>query len=435
MGITLRMPRDGRVSRTRRIAVLGTVVLLAGGLAVAASQVAGAAPKPTVADVQKQVNSLTGQFDKANQQYDQAEEQLTAAKSRLKQVSSELARDQKHYQAARKLVVQIADSTYEDSSSTSLAGLLTAGDPSQVLAQASVILQITDNRGLQTGAFLADAQQLVSVQQTQQRTEAGIAQLADQMSKSKSHIATLLAQQKTILNSLTTTQLTAVQQGTVNGGGGITTASYTGSTSTQAGQALAFAFKQLGCPYSYGSAGPCSTGFDCSGLVSSAWASAGISIPRTTYSEWAALPHVSQSSLQPGDLLFYNGIGHVAIYVGGGMMIDAPSAGQPVRELAMNTDWYAQTFDGAARPLSPGGKASRHGGAPRPPYPPGPVPPGAGPVEGKNTGPAVALRGSGPVLPVPLRGPRRAGQARVAVANTPRTAASPSSDRRQVAVT
>ena len=356
MGITLRMPLGGRVRTTRRIAVLGTAVLLAGGLAVAVTQVAGAAPKPSVADVQKQINTLTGQFDKANQQYDQAEEQLTAAKSRLKQVSSQLTGDRKHYEAARKLVVQIADSNYEDSSSTSLAGLLTSDDPSKVLAQASVILQLTDNRNLQSKAFLADAQQLVAVQQTQQRTEVGIAQLAGQMSKSKSHIGTLLSKQKSILKSLTTTQLTAVQQGTVNGGGGITTASYTGPTGTQAGQALAFAFKQLGCPYSYGSAGPFSVGFDCSGLVSQAWASAGISIPRTTYSEWAALPHVSQSSLQPGDLLFYNGIGHVAIYVGGGMMIDAPSAGQPVRELAMNTDWYASSYDGAARPLSPGGQ-------------------------------------------------------------------------------
>jgi cell wall-associated NlpC family hydrolase len=336
--------------RTRRAAMLGTAVLLAGGLAVAVSQVAGAAPKPTVASVQKQINTLTGQFNKANQQYDQVQEQLTGAKARLTQVTSQLKRDQGRFLAARKLVVQIANTTYEDSSSTSLAGLLTSNDPSKVLASASVILAITGNRNLQSQAFLADAQQLQSVQQTQQRTEAGIAQLADQLSHTKSHIATLLSQQKKILSSLTATQLTAVRQGTVDGGGGSTSAVYTGTTSTQAGQALAFAFKQLGCPYSYGSAGPCSVGFDCSGLVSQAWAAAGISIPRTTYAEWAALPHVAQSSLQPGDLLFYNGIGHVAIYVGGGMMIDAPSAGQPVRELSMSTDWYAQTYDGAARP-------------------------------------------------------------------------------------
>ena len=48
----------------------------------------------------------------------------------------------------------------------------------------------------------------------------------------------------------------------------------------------------------------------------SAWASAGVTIPRDTYEQWAALPHISESDIQPGDLLYYNGIGHVAMYVG-----------------------------------------------------------------------------------------------------------------------
>ena len=89
---------------------------------------------------------------------------------------------------------------------------------------------------------------------------------------------------------------------------------------------------------------------DCSGLVQAAWAAAGVSIPRVTYDQWAALPHIATSALQPGDLLFYNGVGHVAMYIGGGMIIDAPSAGQPVRELSMNSAWYSTSFDGAARP-------------------------------------------------------------------------------------
>ena len=219
-----------------------------------------------------------------------------------------------------------------------------------MLAEASIVLQITGNRNLQTEAFLADATQLASVQQEQQRTQQGIKQLADQRKSTKNHISTLLSKQNSILNSLTGTELAAVQQGTVNSGGGITNAVYAGPTGSQSDTAVAFVFKQLGCPYSYGSTGPCSVGFDCSGLVSKAWAAAGITIPRVTYSQWAALPHISESAIQPGDLLFYNGIGHVAMYVGGGMIIDAPSAGQPVRELSMNTDWYAGSFDGAARP-------------------------------------------------------------------------------------
>jgi len=338
------------VRSTRRAIAVGAALLLASGLVAAVTTDAGATPPPSIAQVQATINTLTGQFNKANQQYDQAEEQLTAAKARLKQVNKQLARQQARYQAARKLVVQIVDAAYEDSGSTSLAGLLTSGDPGQVLAQASLILQVAGTRNSQTKAFLADATQLASVQQEQQRTEQGIAQIAGQMGKTKDHIATLLSKQKSILSSLTGTELAQVQQGTVSSGGGITNAVYAGPTGTQADTAVAFAFKQLGCAYVYGGTGPCGAGFDCSGLVLKSWAAAGITIPRTTYAQWAALPHIAESAIQPGDLMFYNGIGHVAIYVGNGMIIDAPTPGQPVRELSMKDSWYAGSFDGAARP-------------------------------------------------------------------------------------
>lgn len=339
-----------RVRGKRRVAAVGAAVVMAAGLATAVAQVAGAQPQPSISDVQAKINTLSGQFDKATAQYDQVAQQLTAAKARLKQVNKELARDKARFEASRKLVVQIAASSYEDSSSTSLAGLLTAADPGKVLTQASILLQLKGTRNLQAKAFLADATQLVSAQQEQQRTETGIQQLLGKRIHTKDHIAKLLSDQKNILSTLTAQQVQQVQQGTVTSGGGNTHAHYTGPTSTQAEKAVAFVFAQLGCPYSYGSAGPCSVGFDCSGLVMSAWAAAGISIPRDTYSQYAALPHVSLSDLQPGDLVYYNGIGHVAMYVGDGMIIDAPTAGQPVRELSMNTAWYSSTVDGAARP-------------------------------------------------------------------------------------
>jgi cell wall-associated NlpC family hydrolase len=75
-----------------------------------------------------------------------------------------------------------------------------------------------------------------------------------------------------------------------------------------------------------------------------------VSIPRVTYDQWAALPHISSSSLQPGDLLFYDGEGHVAMYVGGGYIIGAPLTGLDVQKIAVNTGWYAQNFDGAVSP-------------------------------------------------------------------------------------
>ena len=123
---------------------------------------------------------------------------------------------------------------------------------------------------------------------------------------------------------------------------------YTGPTSTQAGKAVAYAYAQLGKPYVWGATGPDS--FDCSGLMYAAWQSAGVTLPRTTYDEWASLPHIPLSDVQPGDLILYNGESHVAMYVGGGYIIDAPHTGAVVEKLPESTSWYAAGADGAVRP-------------------------------------------------------------------------------------
>ena len=336
--------------------MIGVAILLAGGLAAAVTQRAGAQPKPTIAQVQAKVNVLTAKFNKAVQQYDQVSVQLTAAKARLKQVNKEMASDQAAYNSARVKVVQIADASYMDSGSTSLAGLLTSNDPAQVMSEASIVMQLTGARNLQTQQFLNTAHQLASVQQEQQRTEYGIALLAKQRQHTKTYFQGLLNTEKATLATLTAAQQAVVQQNNVgggtggNGGSGTTKVPYTGPTSSQADKAVQYAYGAIGCPYVWGATGPCSSGYDCSGLVMAAWASAGVTIPRDTYEQWAGLPHISTSSLQPGDLLYYSGIGHVAMYVGNGKMIDAPVPGENVELISMNTSWYVQNFDGAARP-------------------------------------------------------------------------------------
>ena len=348
--MTFRAELAARMSGSRRRAALvGVAVLAAVGLATAVTQTAGALPQPSIDQVQAKINSLTTQFNKADQQYDSAEQQLTAAKARLATVNKQLASEEATYKSAQQKFEQIADSSYEDSAQTSLAGLLTSASPGQVLAEASIVLELTNSRTLQTQTFLAAATELSNVQQEQQRTEQGVASLAAQTSHTKNQIEGLLNSQKAILDSLTAQQQQAVDTATSTGSGS-TTAKYTGPTGSQADAAVQFVFDHLGCEYSYGATGPCSVGFDCSGLVMSAWASAGVTIPRDTYQQWAALPHIPVSEIKPGDLLYYNDIGHVAMYVGGGMIIDAPTTGQVVRELPMSTAWYADSLDGAAVP-------------------------------------------------------------------------------------
>ncbi|CAM3265806.1 C40 family peptidase [Stackebrandtia soli] len=93
--------------------------------------------------------------------------------------------------------------------------------------------------------------------------------------------------------------------------------------------AVAFAVSQLGDPYVYGAAGP--DGWDCSGLTSAAWAAAGGSLSHSTYAQWDETARIGADELRPGDLVFYNGLGHVAIYAGDGQVIHAPTTGDVVR--------------------------------------------------------------------------------------------------------
>jgi cell wall-associated NlpC family hydrolase len=103
-----------------------------------------------------------------------------------------------------------------------------------------------------------------------------------------------------------------------------------------AATAIAFAIRQVGKPYQWGADGPDS--FDCSGLVFAAYASAGIAIARTTFGWRQDGPQVPLAEIQPGDLLFSAGgdgtpthPGHVVMYLGGGMVIQAPQPGQDVQ--------------------------------------------------------------------------------------------------------
>jgi cell wall-associated NlpC family hydrolase len=329
----------------KTVAITGACVALVAGLTTAT--MANAASTPTVSEAQAKVNLYTSEYDQANQQYDKVETQLTSAKQRLAQLDKQLSADQKLFKTAHAAVAAIAANTYEDSGSMSLAGLLTSNNPSQVLNEASMILELAGSRNEQTQAYLADAQQLANVQQEQQRTEQGIQTLADQKASAKNSSNKSLQQWQATLDSLN-----SEEQGEIStvGSGGSTSGTYTGPTNTVMEKAVAYVFDQLGCPYVYGSTGPCDEGFDCSGLMYAAYQSVGITLPRDTYEEWADLPHISESDIQPGDLMIYNDIGHVAMYVGNGMIIDAPHTGADVEEVSMNESWYADNFDGALAP-------------------------------------------------------------------------------------
>ena len=334
-----------KLSYARRWAIVALAAVAAAGLLTMAGS-AGAQPQPTVSQVQAKLKKLTSKENWLIQRYDQAKQNLASAHQRLHVVNTEVSKDAAMAKSMQDEIAQIASNVYENGAMSSVAALLTSGNPQTLLSQSAFLTHLSTDQYSQLQQVITTERQLAGARQMAKRTEKAVASLTKQLGSQRAELQKTIGQQQALLASLT-----PQQQQQQLGGGGTTTGrgGYTGPTNTQAQQAVAFAYNQLGCPYVFGGTGPCGSGFDCSGLTMSAWASAGVSVPRTSYGQ-ATLPAVSTSALQPGDILEFSGDSHVGIYVGGGMLIDAPQPGMNVEKVSLSSSWYAANLDGAVRP-------------------------------------------------------------------------------------
>ncbi len=332
----------------RRCAAAATAGTLAVGVIISTAGSVGAAPQPTVSQVQARLSRLNTKAEKLDQRYNQVQQELTSATHRLKLVNGEASRYLARFRSLRSEVARIAAQAYENGNMTSVAAMLTSGNAQQILDQSSILIQLSSSNSAQMDQFIAAARQLNGAKQSAQRAKAAIVSLHKNLASQKKSLHKLIGQQQALLSQLTPAQQQAVGPGGGGGGGGGGgTTTYRGPTGTQAEKAVAFAYAQIGKPYVFGASGPDS--YDCSGLTMASWAAAGISIPRTSYEQWASLPHVPTSQLQPGDILVFNGAGHVGIYVGSGQLIDAPHSGLNVEKIALS-GWYSSSLIGAVRP-------------------------------------------------------------------------------------
>jgi cell wall-associated NlpC family hydrolase len=115
-------------------------------------------------------------------------------------------------------------------------------------------------------------------------------------------------------------------------------------------RAARYAHRLLGVPYRWGSDSP-SVGFDCSGLVRHVFGRFGLELPHSSYADFELGKGVARSSLRPGDLVFFDGLGHDGIYIGDGLFIHSPHTGDVVKISSLHDSWYASTFVGARRIL------------------------------------------------------------------------------------
>jgi cell wall-associated NlpC family hydrolase len=138
-----------------------------------------------------------------------------------------------------------------------------------------------------------------------------------------------------------------VSSPSISSAGGPTT---TAVPASRFGGVVGIAMQFLGIPYQWGGSSP-STGFDCSGFVMYVYAQVGVSLPHSSGAQYGYGVAISRDQLQPGDLVFFDGLGHVGISIGGGQFIHSPHTGDVVKISSIYDSWYAATYVGARRIL------------------------------------------------------------------------------------
>jgi len=301
-------------------------VLLAGAMLVSlalpaatGSAATASAPK-SLQQMVDEANDLSNQIDVLSQQYDAMKIELSEARSEAAVAKQTAQRDEQALGAGQEQLGQIAAEGYMMGGLSPTMQLLQTPDPQQFLDRASIMLELQHQQGgtmslLQSAEDAADRAKQTALQEQSQA-----ATLATAMNKKVGQIQA----KENVLNSKAFTQALAVFQQT----GHYPNIQISGDTLGE--QALRWALTRLGDMYVWGGAGP--NVFDCSGLVMWAYAHVGISLEHFTGDQWNEGEHISRSQLQPGDLVFFFAdISHVGMYIGNGMMVDAPTFGQPVQ--------------------------------------------------------------------------------------------------------
>jgi cell wall-associated NlpC family hydrolase/outer membrane murein-binding lipoprotein Lpp len=278
-------------------------------------------PAPNLNDLVARARALSNEINSLNEQYNGLQIQLSQARTEAKVSALTYHRDLARLGAGKLAVGQLAAQSYMNGGLATPLEVLTTSTPGTLVSRAAFMQVLQQQNGDQVSQIaegVAAAQRAEeSAEQQAKRAKQLTAQMAGKKRQAQAKIS--------ILNSSVFKKAMQVFKQTGN---------YPNITiptaNTIGAQALRWALRARGSPYVWGAAGP--HAFDCSGLVLWAYAHVGISLPHLAAAQYNMGIHVGRKQLQPGDLVFfYSDIGHVGLYIGNGLMVDAPDFGEVVQ--------------------------------------------------------------------------------------------------------
>lgn len=378
--------RAGFTTRARRVVVGGisSVALATALFAFPVGTPAVAAPALTVAEAKAQIDQLETDAAAIDQDYAGVKEQLDQGHAKLVQKQADVKVQTAKVAKMRLQVGQVALAKFQNRDLDTAAQLFFTEDTQGFLSQISTVEKVSENQNTVLQTFQQEQANLADLEHSSESDLAALGAKEEELQALRTASDKKVAESKAVLAKLTAAERAAIaaadkkaadeakaaaeqqatdlrartqQPGTQQpgaqqpGNGDRTTGtSRTGQRDTITGtgrgaKALAFARTQLGKPYRYGAAGP--DAYDCSGLTLAAWRTAGVSLSRTSQSQFRDGRAVSRSELQFGDLVFfYSGISHVGLYAGNGTILHSANSRTPVQYTKMSS----MPFAGARRP-------------------------------------------------------------------------------------
>jgi peptidoglycan DL-endopeptidase CwlO len=345
-----------RVTRVSAALLLLTTLLLTVSLTQAAASPTIAAKRAEAKQVARQIQDMQSRLEKQIERYDAVHQQYVDTSNKLRDNKVLLAVAKTNLARAQQLLADSLTNSYKSTNQDVVSYLLASHsfnelvDHMQVLqrsndANSALISQIVTTKHeivVRTAALKVQTAQLRSAEAEQlavkHRVESGLNQLQARKAAISADIQHLIDQAQARADAAARARATA-------GGGGDINIPIPPS-STLGGQAVAVAMQYLGTPYVWGGASP--SGFDCSGFTMYVWGQLGVSLPHNAAAQYGMGTPVPRDALEPGDLVFFDGLGHVGLYVGNGAFIHAPHTGDVVR-ISSLSGWYSDTYVGARR--------------------------------------------------------------------------------------
>jgi peptidoglycan DL-endopeptidase CwlO len=319
---------DGRKRHHARAAAGVTAVLTAMSLGLVLSPAAAAPDTQDIDAVQARVDKLSQKADSAEQRHAKAAAKLDKTKARLRLTSATIKRQQRTIDALRAQVAGVAVDEYAGTTGSGAPAATPALDPQarkESTALLANVVLVSEDAGPAAEALTRSGAQLTQLAQRKETLQRKVELLARGEEASRSLERTTASRESKAAAELAALEAQRIAE--------------------MGGPAVAYAKSQVGDAYVYGAAGP--DAFDCSGLTMAAWAQAGVSLPHNSSAQYSSGRHISESELQPGDLVFYySPISHVGMYIGNGQIVNALNPGSGVQISAL----HSMPYVGAVRP-------------------------------------------------------------------------------------